>query len=64
MEHEWIEGAPKRKDRKFVSVMIVAAAGMALLLIAFVFFSDFPGGSHEGTQNPAPPPEDVGRARP
>ena len=59
------EGPPKHKDRRFISALIGAAAGLVLVLIVFVFFSEFPGGSHEGTQNPAPPPEDVvERARP
>ena len=58
------EGPPKRKDRKVIGAMIGAATGFVLLLIAFAFFSDFPGGSHEGMQNAEPPPEDVSRARP
>ena len=58
------EGPPKRKDRKVIGAMIGAATGLVLLLIAFVFFTDFPGGSHQGTPNPAPPSEDVGRASP
>ena len=58
------EGPPKRLDRKVISAMIGAITGLVLLLIAFVFLSDFPGGSHGGMQNAEAPPEDVSRARP
>jgi hypothetical protein len=61
---EQTKGPPKRKDRKFIGAMIGAVSALVLLLIAFVFFSDFPGSSHVEMQNPVPPPEDVGRARP
>lgn len=57
------EGPPKRIDRKVISAMIGAITGLVLLLIAFVFFSDFPSGSHS-TQNAEAPPEDVSHARP
>jgi hypothetical protein len=64
MQHKKIEGPPKRADRKVITAMIGGLTGLVLLLIGFVFFSDFPDGSHKATQNPAPPPEDVSRARP
>jgi hypothetical protein len=54
-----MRGPPKRKDRKVIGALIGAVTGFVPLLIAFVFFSDFPGGSQEGTQNVQPPPEDV-----
>jgi hypothetical protein len=53
-----MRGPPKRKDRKVIGALIGAVTGFVPLLIAFVFFSDFPGGSQEGTQNVQPPPEE------
>ena len=53
----------ERIDRKVFSAMIGAITGLVLLLIAFVFFSDFPSESHS-TQNAEAPPEDVSHARP
>jgi hypothetical protein len=57
-------GPPKRTDRKLVTAMVSIATGIVLALIAFAFFSDFPGPSQDKTNNPNPPPEDVSRAGP
>ena len=46
----------ERIDRKVFSAMIGAITGLVLLLIAFVFFSDFLSKSHS-TQNAEAPPE-------
>jgi hypothetical protein len=34
---------PKRKDRTFLTALIGGVTLVVLVLIAFVFFSDFPG---------------------
>jgi hypothetical protein len=57
-------GRPKRRDRKIIGTFIGVAVGIALALIAFVLFSDFPGASHGSGDKSDAPPEDVSRARP
>jgi hypothetical protein len=63
MENDRLAGPPKRLDRKFISAMIGVIAGLVLILIVFVFFSDFPGRPHWDGPDAAPP-EHVNRAGP
>ena len=53
--------SPKRKNRTFLTALIGGVTLVVLVLIAFVFLSDFPGETEGSADKITAPPEDVRR---